>query len=179
MVFHWVFIPWLQQELNNYQACVNNTQKCHNKNKVLPHGVPKLVHSSPEDYGALNFKVMVSLEAMVQVRQVYINPAHPVFDLLPPALGTFIDECYAYLGRPSVSRNSAWAIYCNLLGMLCQRAEIPRIMEVMDVDAADEAELPLLEGLEELPFDETNGGYYMGGVGNGLGLRESTFFFSF
>jgi hypothetical protein len=63
--------------------------------------------------------------------------------------------------------------------MLCQHAEIPHIMEVVDVDAADEAELPLLEGLKELPFDKMNVGYYMGGVGNGLGLRESTFFFSF
>ncbi|KIJ12250.1 hypothetical protein PAXINDRAFT_14874 [Paxillus involutus ATCC 200175] len=45
-------------------------------------------------------------------------------------------------------------------------------MEVVDVDAADEAELPLLEGLEELPFDETNADYYMGGVGNGLGLQQ-------
>ncbi|KIJ12252.1 hypothetical protein PAXINDRAFT_14876 [Paxillus involutus ATCC 200175] len=127
MVFHWVFIPWLQQELNNYQARVNNTQKHRDKNKVLPHGVPELVHSSPEDYGALNFKVMVSPEAMAQVRQVYINPAHPVFDLLPPALGIFIDECYAYLGRPSVSRNLAWAIYCNLLGMLRQHfSHLPR-----------------------------------------------------
>ncbi|KIJ19767.1 hypothetical protein PAXINDRAFT_7047 [Paxillus involutus ATCC 200175] len=43
-------------------------------------------------------------------------------------------------------------------------------MEVVDVDAADKAELPLLEGLEELSFNETNAGYYMGGVDNGLGL---------
>ncbi|KIK90744.1 hypothetical protein PAXRUDRAFT_151259, partial [Paxillus rubicundulus Ve08.2h10] len=166
MVFHWVFIPWFQQELNNYQACINNTQKCCNKNKV------RYFHASAKDYGALHFKVMVSPEAMGQVCQVYINPAHPVFDLLPPALGIFIDECYTYLGRPSVSCNSAWAIYCNLLGMLYQHSEIACIIEVMDIDAADKVELPLLEGLQELPFNETNVGCYMGGIGNGLGLQQ-------
>ncbi|KAI6032452.1 hypothetical protein EDC04DRAFT_2922060, partial [Pisolithus marmoratus] len=36
MVFHWVFIPWLQVELNNYQDCINNSQKHCNKHKVGP-----------------------------------------------------------------------------------------------------------------------------------------------
>lgn len=34
MIFHWVFIPWLQQELNAYQDRINNTAKCHDQNKV-------------------------------------------------------------------------------------------------------------------------------------------------
>jgi len=33
----------------------------------------------------------------------------------------------------------------------------------------DEA-LPLIDGLRDLPFDETEENYYMGGVGGGLGL---------
>ncbi|KAH0836824.1 hypothetical protein J3R83DRAFT_8591, partial [Lanmaoa asiatica] len=57
MVFRWVFIPWLQMELNNYQKRINLTQKRHDRNKILPHGAPQLIHESLEDYGALNFKV--------------------------------------------------------------------------------------------------------------------------
>jgi hypothetical protein len=34
MVFRWVFIPWLQQELNAYQDRINNTAKRHDRNKV-------------------------------------------------------------------------------------------------------------------------------------------------
>ncbi|KAG2127151.1 uncharacterized protein EDB93DRAFT_1109486, partial [Suillus bovinus] len=34
MVFHWIFIPWLQQELDAYQDCVHNTAKQHDCNKI-------------------------------------------------------------------------------------------------------------------------------------------------
>lgn len=57
MVFRWVFIPWLQRELNAYQDRVNNTAKRADKNKILPHGVPNDIYESPEDFGALDFKV--------------------------------------------------------------------------------------------------------------------------
>ncbi|KAL4068890.1 hypothetical protein V8B97DRAFT_1970516 [Scleroderma yunnanense] len=64
MVFHWVFIPWLQVELNNYQDHINNSHKCHNRKKVLPHGIPELIYTCAQDYGALDFKVMVSPAAL-------------------------------------------------------------------------------------------------------------------
>jgi hypothetical protein len=57
MVFRWVFIPWLQRELDAYRDRVNNTAKRRDRNKVLPHGVPNLIYNTPEDFGALDFKV--------------------------------------------------------------------------------------------------------------------------
>jgi hypothetical protein len=41
MVFRWVFIPWLQQELNAYRDRVNNTAKRRDRNKV------RVVYTSP------------------------------------------------------------------------------------------------------------------------------------
>ncbi|KAG2035986.1 hypothetical protein BDR03DRAFT_983291 [Suillus americanus] len=64
MVFHWVFIPWLQQELDAYQDRVNNTAKQHDCNKILPHGVPNLIYHSAEDFGALDFKIKIKPEAL-------------------------------------------------------------------------------------------------------------------
>ena len=34
MLFHWVFIPWLQRELDNYKDHVNRSRKQHDCNKV-------------------------------------------------------------------------------------------------------------------------------------------------
>ena len=34
MVFRWVFIPWLQVELNNYQDRINHSRKRRDKKKV-------------------------------------------------------------------------------------------------------------------------------------------------
>jgi hypothetical protein len=79
LIFRWVFIPWLQRELDGYKYHINNTAKRHDHNKVdkvlipvfphsrwhgllftfkvLPHGVPNLIYDSPGDFGALDFKV--------------------------------------------------------------------------------------------------------------------------
>lgn len=57
MIFRWVFIPWLQKELDSYRERVNNTAKRADKNKILPHGVPNHMFKSTENYGALDFKV--------------------------------------------------------------------------------------------------------------------------
>ncbi|KAI6002396.1 hypothetical protein F5J12DRAFT_906292 [Pisolithus orientalis] len=103
MVFQWVFIPWLQVELNNYQDHINN-QKHHDKRKVLPHGILELIYTCPEDYGVLNFKAL---------QQLYINPNHIMCDLMPPSLKAFIEACYFQLGSPSVGRTSTWTVYCN------------------------------------------------------------------
>ncbi|KAG2339324.1 hypothetical protein BDR05DRAFT_977759 [Suillus weaverae] len=168
MVFRWVFIPWLQWELDTYQDRVNNTRKRRDHNKILPHGVPNLVYNSPEDFGALNSKITVERKALDHVRDLYINPSHVVFDLFPQPLGTLIQRCYEELGCPSVTRQSAWDVYRGLLDMLQVHEEIPSAISVFE-DV--EEDLPLLENQQDLPYcEENNGTYYMGGVGGGLGL---------
>jgi hypothetical protein len=44
MVFRWVFIPWLQQELNAYQDRINNTAKRRDRNKVRACGFTLILH---------------------------------------------------------------------------------------------------------------------------------------
>ncbi|KAG1831396.1 hypothetical protein EV424DRAFT_1470126 [Suillus variegatus] len=167
IVFQWVFIPWLQQELDAYQDQVNNTRKRRDRNKILPHGVPNIVYQSPEDFSALDFKVRST--ALDHVRNLYIDPSHIIFDLMPQSFGKLIQCCYEELGCPSVTRQSAWDIYLLLLDMLQGNKEIPSAIE----DVKDEDNLPLLENHQDLPYcEENNGTYYMGGVGGGLGLGD-------
>ncbi|KAG1778331.1 hypothetical protein EV702DRAFT_1220104 [Suillus placidus] len=167
MVFRWVFIPWLQRELDAYQDRVNNTRKRRDRNKILPHGVPNLVYQSPENFGALNFKITVECEALDHVRNLYINPSHVVFDLVPQSFGKLIQRCYEELGRPSVTRQSVWDVYLHLLDVLQVNEEIPSAIEDVEED------LPLLENHQDLPYrEESNGTYYMGRVGGGLGLSD-------
>ncbi|KAG2151646.1 uncharacterized protein EDB93DRAFT_1083174, partial [Suillus bovinus] len=172
--FHWVFIPWLQQELDVYHNCVNNTAKRHDCNKVLPHGVPSLIYDYPQDFNALDFKVTIDHEGMDWVQQLYINPSHPVFDIIPPTLGNFIQHCYDQMGYPKVIRSSVWMVYRNLLSVLQLADNMPPTL--MDETETNEDDVPLLEGCSDLPFcEEANGPYYMGGVGGGLGLGVKYF----
>ncbi|KAG1811329.1 hypothetical protein EV424DRAFT_1542550 [Suillus variegatus] len=167
MVFRWVFIPWLQCELDRYQDRVNNTAKRRDRNKVLLHGVPNLIYDSPEDFGAMDFKVTVDQDSIDHVWHIYIKSDHPVFDLVPQPLDHYIQYHYDDLGRPPVTRQSAWRIYLDLLQSIQLAEQVPPPIVYGDFD---EDNLPLLEHQRELLCaDDT----YMGGVHGGLGLDAS------
>jgi hypothetical protein len=57
LVFRWLFIPWLQKELDAWVERYNNSRKRADRNKILPHGVPNDICAFPERFGALDFKV--------------------------------------------------------------------------------------------------------------------------
>lgn len=114
-------------------------------------------------------QIMVSPAAIEQVRQLYIDMNHMVFDLVPPSLNSFIEECYLQLGHPPVGWVSAWTVYCSLLDLMQCCEGVPTVLTAAeDYTTVDEEELDLLPGLHDL--HETEG--YMGGVVNGLGLRK-------
>ncbi|KAG1896154.1 uncharacterized protein F5891DRAFT_1130377 [Suillus fuscotomentosus] len=162
MVFRWVFIPWLQQELDAYQDRINNTAKQHDHNKILPHGVPNLIYHSAEDFGALDFKIQIEPKALD-------FPSHCMFDLVPEGFSKCIQHCYNDLGRPVITRQSVWDTYRLLLDALQLADKLPSEIQLQDDE--DEDFVPLLDDYQDLPScEDPNGTYYMGGVGGGLGL---------
>lgn len=58
MVFRWLAIPWLQNELNKWVTIHNRTLPRADTKKVLPHGIPELMREKPDQFGALDFKVI-------------------------------------------------------------------------------------------------------------------------
>lgn len=56
-LFRWLFIPWVQKELDAYMLRLNQTKKRYDRNKILPHGPPNDIYNNPELYGAMDFKV--------------------------------------------------------------------------------------------------------------------------
>jgi hypothetical protein len=57
LIFRWLAIPWIQEEINAWALLRNQTAPRKDKHKVLPHGIPELIRLHPEDYGSLDFKV--------------------------------------------------------------------------------------------------------------------------
>ncbi|KAJ7206630.1 hypothetical protein GGX14DRAFT_367095, partial [Mycena pura] len=83
LVFRFVFIPWLQHELDAYLNRINNTAKRADKNKILYHSVPNDMFEHPQDYGILDFKIRVAPEHIQTVRELYAPTTHEVFQLVP------------------------------------------------------------------------------------------------
>ncbi|TFK16769.1 hypothetical protein FA15DRAFT_740498 [Coprinopsis marcescibilis] len=59
LTFRWVFIPWMQLELDGYTNRVNNKRKRKNNKKLTPQGVPLDLFERPEDVGARNYAVSI------------------------------------------------------------------------------------------------------------------------
>lgn len=57
MVFHYIFIPWLQKELDQYRELANDTKPRFNRHKILPHGRPIEIFHHPKDFGTADFNV--------------------------------------------------------------------------------------------------------------------------
>ncbi|CAK5278055.1 unnamed protein product [Mycena citricolor] len=179
LVFRWVFIPWLQGELELYRHRVNNTAKRCDRNKILPHGVPTSMFEFPEDYAILDFKIKVDPIGIEKVRQMYAPPDHDVFLLVPPDFEIAILDIYAKLNSPIVDRDSCWDVYLQLLNCLKELDQLNDIDQSADArwghvltQPVDE-NIPLLPNLQELRGGEGvvgEGAYYMGGVNNGDGL---------
>ena len=60
LVFCWLAIPWLQSELDKWVTIRNRTRPRSDTKKVLPHGIPELMREKPEQFGAIDFKVIDS-----------------------------------------------------------------------------------------------------------------------
>ncbi|KIM38531.1 hypothetical protein M413DRAFT_20009 [Hebeloma cylindrosporum] len=178
LVFRWIFIPWIQLELDGYVSMVNNSRKRADRNKILPHGVPNDIDESPERFGALDFKITVEPEAIQYVRELFAPPSDPTFELVPAAFALYADMFYKGLGSPEISWDTAWDIYQDMLFQFEQMDAIEDIVEEWETQVnlmdEDPPAMPLIEGQRDLLGGEDvideDGSYYMGGVNNGQGL---------
>ncbi|KAF8583667.1 hypothetical protein K439DRAFT_1661145 [Ramaria rubella] len=115
LLFRWLFIPWLQAELDTWKDSHNAAPKRADKNKILPHGRPQLIFEAPHMYDSLDFKVGITLEAVQQVHEHYAPSDDPVFILVPSAFEQLAESIYHSHGRPSISRKTIWGIFAEML----------------------------------------------------------------
>ncbi|EGO28160.1 hypothetical protein SERLADRAFT_405819 [Serpula lacrymans var. lacrymans S7.9] len=106
LVFHFIFIPWLQSELDCFADCFNTTCPRRNKNKILPQGHPDDIFQQPTRWDSSDF---------MQVRKKYVSPNHEVFFLVPLAFHELASTFLSDTRNPLVTMNTAWDVYSMLL----------------------------------------------------------------
>jgi hypothetical protein len=57
LVFWWLAILWLQAELDAWMQQFNYSPQWADKHKLLPQGIPDVIHVKPHLYGSQDFKV--------------------------------------------------------------------------------------------------------------------------
>ncbi|THU75737.1 hypothetical protein K435DRAFT_880248 [Dendrothele bispora CBS 962.96] len=175
-VFKWIFIPWIQQELDAYATRINSTRKRHQKDKILPQGAPDDIEEFPEEFGCLDFHIQIdpNAEYILAAESLYAPPDHPVFQLVPAEFDKWAKIYYEELGRPVVNRAQVWSVYMALLEKF-EGSE--GLVDTMGLTAYDEEgfqEHDLVAHLDNdlgnyAPLQENADGDYLGGVNGGLG----------
>ena len=145
----------------------------HDKNKILPQGVPAIIRVYPKRYNALDYKVnLISCpfsscnwqttdllctpqigvpdSLFDEMEAKYAPPDHEVFQLTPLPFDSHANKYYEEMGRPPVSSNSFWNVYQQLL--VCFRSAKPSddLTEVLS-DLENHTEQILKEKVDVLP----------------------------
>ncbi|KAJ3559885.1 hypothetical protein NM688_g62 [Phlebia brevispora] len=119
-VFHYIFIPWLQKELDIYRKTFNDTRPRYDRRKILPRGRPIQIFENPEKFHTLDFAIIDVEQADIDdMRAKYAPPDAPCFELVPPRFAELASQYYANTygegGMPEVNRENAWQLYLELL----------------------------------------------------------------
>ncbi|KAF8576958.1 hypothetical protein K439DRAFT_1622452 [Ramaria rubella] len=170
LLFRWLFIPWLQVELDTWKDSHNTALKHADKNKILPHGHPQLIFEAPHMYDSLDFKVEITPEAVQQVHEHYAPSDDPVFILNISFCWPSINFMRDYLGDMLVKIRD---IYVNE-----PTAALEAAARATVTDEGPEAQpvIPLTMGLQELRNGDavvgSGGFYYMGGAPEGSTMQR-------
>ncbi|KAG2036553.1 hypothetical protein BDR03DRAFT_982849 [Suillus americanus] len=120
LVFHFIFISWLQDELDHFAARFNNTKLHFNMHKILPHGRPNDIFHHPGGFDSWDFSVKVNIPSLELVRQTYALLDHPVFLLVPQEFFEQATAFMAELGHTEITSDNIWDVYAKLL--MCFRS---------------------------------------------------------
>ncbi|EGN95132.1 hypothetical protein SERLA73DRAFT_21814, partial [Serpula lacrymans var. lacrymans S7.3] len=115
LVFHYVFIPWIQQELDCFVDRFNRTKPQYNSHKLLPHGCPIDIFNQPEKFESRDFVVKIHPPYLTEVRNKYAPPDYHVFNLVPPAFALQARAISDAANYPPICCNNVWDIYVHLL----------------------------------------------------------------
>ncbi|KAF9254085.1 hypothetical protein L218DRAFT_812290, partial [Marasmius fiardii PR-910] len=118
--FKWLFIPWLQTELDAWAEHNNKTKKQYQKDKTLPQGgSPDDMEEYPEEYGFVNFKIPIRDQhapILKEAEDLWASPDHEVFQLVPKDFAILIEHVYVHvLNKPEITRGNVWTVYIGLL----------------------------------------------------------------
>ncbi|KAM6490176.1 hypothetical protein JOM56_014368, partial [Amanita muscaria] len=151
LVFRWLAVPWLQAEIDKWVQTFNTSPRRANKNKILPQGIPDLIHNKPERYKSHNFQLIITPEMFDNFQREWAPLDDAVFQLTPAPFHAQADTHYTSLGRPAVSRGTFWSVYTSLLGCFRSGPEDASLRDAFRLaNLGADDEMNLIAGLEEL-----------------------------
>ncbi|KAG9008384.1 hypothetical protein FRB90_008920 [Tulasnella sp. 427] len=129
VVFHYIWIPFLQEQLDDYVRMHNNSKKRSDRHKILPHGRPNDIFDNPAEFSSVDLKILVDRRTVDHARELYAPPDDPVYDLVPATIKPLLDRLYDEVINQlpvqdrELNVDNIWAVYSQLLLKFTESSE--------------------------------------------------------
>ncbi|KAJ6464899.1 hypothetical protein C8R45DRAFT_939743 [Mycena sanguinolenta] len=120
-LFYWVFVPLIQQALDEFVDWWNHHRVRHQHNKIMPSGyVPAHALEYPELFGALDCQIAIPPEAVAELRSQLDEEEGPasqyqIFPGLTPEFNIYATEIYERMGASTLTLAGAWDIFVEMV----------------------------------------------------------------
>ncbi|KAH9009812.1 hypothetical protein EDB84DRAFT_1545636 [Lactarius hengduanensis] len=118
LIFRFVFIPFIQKEVDAWVHQRNWTKRRADRKKVLPNGIPMLILQKPHRWNAADYKISISPQSFAQMESKYAPSDDPVFKLVPDAFAVHANTIWTAMDSPQPDFHNAWAIYVQIRATL-------------------------------------------------------------
>ncbi|KAF8995631.1 hypothetical protein BDQ17DRAFT_1392181 [Cyathus striatus] len=112
-LFYWVFIPIIQEELDNFRTYCN--QVLSQQAKLMPSGhVPIDALEHPEEFGGLKCLILVPEEAQEEARHALeeeVGPQDQHLCWYSHDFAQMANIAYQKIGGPEITFHSAWTVF--------------------------------------------------------------------
>ncbi|KAJ7713315.1 hypothetical protein B0H14DRAFT_3099097 [Mycena olivaceomarginata] len=105
-LFHWIFVPIIQEQLDEFRAWWNNHRVCLQRDKNMPSGhIPVLAVEYPDHLGGIDCCIHVPKEAAIELHE-----------LLTEEVGSRKSHLTIWedIGSPAMSVDSTWDIFAQM-----------------------------------------------------------------
>ncbi|KAJ7773757.1 hypothetical protein B0H14DRAFT_3894610 [Mycena olivaceomarginata] len=113
-LFRWLFVPYLQNELDVWTKRQNGSMRRAYKHKILPHGIPDEIHENPGKFRGQSFAVHVDNNLLDEMEALWAPPDNPVFELTSRSFHARVQQLYTDIGCPTIEYASIWNVFEEL-----------------------------------------------------------------
>ena len=122
-MFYWVWVPLVQQRLDDFRAYWNHHKLTGNKHKANPYGSsPKNMLINPQSVRvtARDCSIKVNPETVKRLREAYggYSARESTYRFFSREFEAVADDVYVDLGMPEIRLDNAWNIFKTLVQRL-------------------------------------------------------------
>ena len=114
-IFRYLWIPFVQRELNLYREQVNTTIRKKSKNAILPHDRPDLIYGNPENYGLMECGFQLEpaditlIDSLIEKYTLETEALNLPNDFIEAA-----NIVYRNIGSPAIELSNIWFVFGSM-----------------------------------------------------------------